>query len=166
MASIKSWVFSGFNRQALLHSVQTAVAATVSLALARLVRLPEAYWAAITTLIVMQSTLGAALTVSRRRLEGTALGAVVGALVTPYLPPHAWVFGALVLAVGLISAGLHLDRTAYRFASITLAIVMLVVRTEPAWVVATHRFAEVALGILVGLVLTAVWPEAQPSQGP
>ena len=68
------------NRQPLVHSARTAVAATVSLVVARAFRLPEAYWAAITTLIVMQSTLGAALTISWRRFAGTALGAIVGAL--------------------------------------------------------------------------------------
>ena len=164
MASIKGWIVSGISRQALVHSVRTAVAATVSLAVARLVRMPEAYWAAVTTLIVMQSTLGAALTVSWKRLVGTALGACVGALVTTYFPPKALVFGAVVFAIGLISATLHLDRTAYRFASITLAIVMLIRRTNPAWVVATHRFAEVSVGIVVGLALTALWPERETVQ--
>jgi len=44
-------------------------------------------------------------------------------------------------------------------AGITLAIVMLVVRVAPTWLVAAHRFAEVSIGIAVGLAVTAVWPE-------
>jgi hypothetical protein len=36
---------------------------------------------------------------------------------------------------------------------------MLIGRAKPAWIVATHRFVEVAVGIAVGLALTAVWPE-------
>ena len=55
-------------RARVLHSARTAVAAALALATARLVRLPEAYWAPISTLIVMQSTLGAAWTVSKDRL--------------------------------------------------------------------------------------------------
>ena len=161
MASIESWMMSGVNRQSLVHSVRTAVAATVSFAVARLVGMPEAYWAAVTTLIVMQSTLGAALTVSWKRLVGTALGALVSVLVAIYLPPGALVFGAMVLVLGLVCAVLHLDRTAYRFSSITLAIITLVARTKPAWIVATHRFIEVSLGIVVGLAITAVWPEGR-----
>src|SRR6267378_7237494 len=43
-----------------LHSARTAVAAVVSVAAARLVRLPEAYWAPVTTLVITQSSLGAA----------------------------------------------------------------------------------------------------------
>jgi uncharacterized membrane protein YgaE (UPF0421/DUF939 family) len=161
MARIKSRALASLNRQRLVHSARTAVAATVSLVVARQFRLPEAYWAAITTLIVMQSSLGAALTISWKRFVGTALGAIVAALVTTYFRPTAIAFGGVVFGLGLLCSALHLDRTAYRFASITLAIVMLVVRTKPAWVVATHRFVEVSVGIVVGLVLTAVWPEGE-----
>jgi len=163
MASIKSWVPATLNRQALVHSARTAVAASVSLAVARLFKLPEAYWAAVTTLIVMQSTLGAALEVSWRRFVGTALGALVGALVTVYFPPSALVFAGVVFGIGLLAAALHLDKTAYRFASITVAIIMLVARNKPAWIIATHRFVEVSVGIAVGLALTAVWPERSPA---
>jgi uncharacterized membrane protein YgaE (UPF0421/DUF939 family) len=130
-----------------------------SLFVARLFRLPEAYWAAITTLIVMQSTLGAALTVSEQRFAGTALGAAVGALLAAHFEPRVIVFGAGVFVIGVICAGLHLERNAYRFASITLAIVMLVARAKSQWQIAAHRFVEVSLGIVVGLMLTALWPE-------
>ncbi len=109
----------------------------------------------------MQSTLGAALAISGKRFAGTALGAIAGALVATYFRPSAIAFGGAVFAVGLISASLHLDRTAYRFASITLAIVMLVARTKSPWVVATHRSIEVSVGIAIALTLTALWPDRQ-----
>jgi len=159
MANARNWLSATLNRQALVHSARTAVAAFVSLAVARVFRLPEAYWAAITTLIVMQSTLGGALEVSWKRFEGTALGACVGALVASCIPPGVLVFAGTVFAIGLLASALHLDRTAYRFASITLAIIMLITRSKPAWVIATHRFVEVSVGIAVGLALTAIWPE-------
>jgi uncharacterized membrane protein YccC len=54
---------------------------------------------------------------------------------------------------------LRLERNAYRYAGVTLAIVMLVQRDSAAWSVAEHRFIEVAIGIVVGLILTAIWPE-------
>ena len=45
-----------------LHSIRTAVAAVGSLLIARFCRLPESYWAAVTAIVIMQSTLGAAWT--------------------------------------------------------------------------------------------------------
>ena len=164
MANTRNWARAALNRQALVHSTRTAVAAFVSLLVARIFRLPEAYWAAITTLIVMQSTLGAALTVSWRRLEGTALGACAGALVGSCFSPSLLLFAVVVFGIGMLAAALRLDRTAYRFASITLAIIMLIERSEPAWVIAAHRFVEVSVGIAVGLALTAIWPEPSLSE--
>ena len=60
------------------------------------VRLPEAYWAPITTLVITQSSLGAALTDSWQRFMGTALGAVVGATAASYFEPHLLVFASSV----------------------------------------------------------------------
>jgi uncharacterized membrane protein YgaE (UPF0421/DUF939 family) len=55
------------------------------------------------------------------------------------------------------------ERSAYRFGGVTLAIVLLVPRTAPAWQIAFHRFAEVSIGIGVALILTVVWPETELS---
>lgn len=149
--------------QVLVHSARTAVAAVVSVLVARLFRLPEAYWAAITTLVITQSSLGAALSVSWQRFVGTALGAMVGAIVASYFGPHVLVFGACVFILGLLCAVAHSDLSAYRFGGVTLAIVLLVPRTGPAWQIAFHRFAEVSIGIGVALMFSVVWPEREPT---
>jgi hypothetical protein len=51
----------------------------------------------------------------------------------------------------------------YRFSRITLAVVMLIARDKPAWLVGTYRFIEVSVGISVGLLATALWPESKPA---
>lgn len=142
----------------LADSARTAVAAAASFAIARLCRLSEAYWAPLTTLIVTQSTLGAAWKVSKLRLIGTALGAAAGALMASWFSPGIITFCIAIFVLGLICAILRLDQSAYRFAGMTVAIVMLIVRTEPPWVAGIHRFIEVSIGILVGLAFSAIWP--------
>lgn len=148
-----------FNREWLAHSVRTTIAAIASLYIARLVGLPEAYWATITTLVVMQSTLGAALKPSWQRFIGTALGAVAGALAATYFGASTIVFTLGVFVLGLVCAVLRLDRSAYRFATTALAIVVLASNEKAAWVAALHRFVEVSIGIGVGLAVMAAWPE-------
>jgi len=158
--------WDGVRRAALpvtVHSARTALAAIASVLVARLFRLPEAYWAPITTLVITQSSLGAAFTVSWRRLVGTAMGAAVGALLAIHFGSHVIVFGAGVFLLGLLCAVTRSDRSAYRFGGVTLAIVLLVPRTGPAWQIALHRFAEVFIGIGVALVLTVLWPEREPA---
>jgi uncharacterized membrane protein YgaE (UPF0421/DUF939 family) len=107
----------------------------------------------------MQSTLGAALPISVQRFAGTAIGAAAGALAGTYFPGNALAFGISVFVIGIICALFRVERSAYRYASITLAIVMLVAHANSEWVIAVHRFFEVSIGIAVGLVITAVWPE-------
>ena len=63
------------NLRSIRYAVRTAVAATVSVIIARLVQMPEAYWAAIATFGRHASTLGATLTLSLERIVATAVGA-------------------------------------------------------------------------------------------
>ena len=147
------------SRVNIISSARTAVAAITSLLIARLFKLPEAYWAAVTTIVVMQSTVGAALTISGQRFVGTALGAALGALLVTYFGSSITAFAAGVFLAGIICAALGLHRNAYRFAGITVAIVMLASGDRPAVRMAVHRFVEVSIGIAVGVILTALWPE-------
>ena len=165
MPEVSSRVPRRVDRRTLVRSTRTAIAAVISLIVARGLGLPEAYWATITTLIIMQSTLGAALAVSEQRFAGTALGAALAALLATYFGSNMIVYGLGVFAIGLICAALRLGE-AYRLASVTLAIVMLIAHTKPAWIVAAHRFVEVSVGIAVGLALTALWPEDEPVASP
>ena len=158
---MKLWKWERENLPSVEHSIRTAIAATVSLAVARLFGLPEAYWAAIATLVVMQSTLAATLLISIERIAATALGAVTGALVASYFAGNLLPFAVTVFVLGLLCAGFRMEKTAYRYAGVTLAIIVLIPRSNAAWIVALHRFVEVSVGILVALAVTAVWPEHQ-----
>ena len=142
-----------------VHSARMAVAAVASVLVARLFRPPEAYWALITALVVSQSSLGATLIVSWQLLVGTALGAVVATMVASLLgrayssSERAYSFWGPACAIA------RSDRTAYRFAGVTVAVVLLIPPTNPVWQIAIHRFAEVCIGIAVALILAVVWPE-------
>ena len=150
----------------LVYPVRTTIAALLALLAAHLVGLQEVHWAAISAIIVVQSDFGASLLISWHRLAGTALGALVGAVLAEWTGRSAIVFGIGVLAVGVLSAVLRLDRPAIRFGAIAFTIVLLLGRSEPAWIVALHRFIEVSTGIVAGLVLSAVWPEQEAMPPP
>lgn len=112
------------NSLTLRHSARTAVAAMTSILVALVFRLLEAYWAAVTTLIVMQSKLGATLDVSVRQLIGTSLGVAVGTLLAESFGWNLIAFGGGLFLIGVLCplvAHTHqrlleyLDRTAYRY---------------------------------------------------
>jgi uncharacterized membrane protein YgaE (UPF0421/DUF939 family) len=145
---------------AVISSARTAIAATASFLIARLAGLPEAYWAPLITLVIMQSTLGATLEISGERFIGTVLGAVAGSLLGHSFPQAWWLFAVGVFVLGLLCALLHLQNS-YRFAGITLAIVILIPHQAAPWIVALHRSIEVTVGIVVGLVMAALWREPE-----
>jgi uncharacterized membrane protein YccC len=147
------------NLPSIAHSIRTAIAATAAVIAARLLQMPEAYWAAISTLVVMQSSLGATLTLSVKRIIATALGATVGALEAHFFGANLIAFLAAIVLIGLLSYGFRLEKTAYRYAGVTLAIIVLIPRSNPAWIIALHRFSEVSVGIIVALAVVAFWPE-------
>ena len=151
------WVIAKEHPTSTAYVVLTAFAAVASYLIARLFRLPEAYWAPMSTVIVMKLTLDAAFPIAVQYVVGTALGAAVGAVTDIYFHTSVWSFGAAVVIVGLLCVALRVARSAFRYAGITLVIVMLVPRSTSGRLVALHRFFEVTIGIAVGLVLFAIW---------
>ena len=140
------------------QAVKTAIAGVISLYLTDLFHLPEGYWAAISALIVMQSNVGATLSASRTRLAGTAVGAVVGGLFAALYGMNTMAFALAVAIAFFVCDSLHLAES-QRLATVTVAIIMLIGRTSSAWIIALHRFAEVALGILIALLVSlTLWP--------
>jgi uncharacterized membrane protein YgaE (UPF0421/DUF939 family) len=144
--------------ESIKQAIKTAVAGLISLNVTNIFHLPEGYWAAITALIVMQSNVGATLSASRTRLAGTAVGALVGGLFAA-----EWGFNMLAFAVAVTIAFflcdlLHLPDS-QRLATVTVAIIILIGHTTSAWIIAVHRFSEVALGILIALLVSlTLWP--------
>jgi len=79
-----------------------------------------------------------------------------------YFTENLLAFAVAVFVLGLSCAAFRMEKTAYRYGSVTLAIIVLIPGSNAAWIVALHRFFEVSVGILVALALVAVWPEHQP----
>jgi uncharacterized membrane protein YccC len=158
-ADMKLWGWQKENLPSIRHSVRTALAATASVIVARLVQMPEAYWAAIATLVVMQSSLGATLTLSIERVVATALGASVGAVEANYFGANLAAFMLAIFFIGLLSFGFRLEKDRLSICQCHPDDHCFDSRTNPAWIVALHRFIEVSVGIIVALIVVALWPE-------
>ena len=158
---MKLWTWKKENLPSVWHAVRTAIAATLSVLLARLVGMPEAYWAVIATLVVMQSPLSSTVPLAIQRIVASALGASLGAIESACFGANLVAFALTIFVLGLVSLLFRLERVGYSYAGMTLAIIVLISRPETPWIAAAHRFAEVSLGILVALAVVAVWREEQ-----
>jgi len=159
---MKALQFASLKKR-LVHPAKMTIAAALALLAAKVVGLPEIYWAPIAALIVVQSAYNAMMVTSWLLLLGTALGACAGALLATQIGPGVVTLALGVFGIGLLSAILRLDQRVNHFAAIALLIVLLIGPANQAWVRALHRFEEFSTGIVVGLLISALWPEQRTS---
>ena len=144
----------------LRQAVQTATAGVLAMYLSSFLGLPESYWAAITAMIVLQASLGAALKESWVRVAATAIGAAVAIPVVAYFGSGLFIFAAAVFVTVLLCSTLRLT-AGLRVAATTVAIIMLIPKPGHPWSLGIHRFLEVSFGIVVALVVAKfVWPSS------
>src|SRR5580658_492168 len=151
-------LFNFERRRLLIHAGKTALAASLSWWLTKLIGVRDGYWGSISAIIVLQSNVGATVTASRDRVIGTLIGAALGFAFSPLQP---LLLGyVLALLVAIVVCGLMGLKNSSRLAGVTITIVMLVHREGSAWGLALDRVIEVLLGIVVALaVTTLVFPD-------
>ena len=149
---VGSWI--GRHKAELRLAIRMSVAGLLALLLAEVFNLPQAVWAAITAVIVVQASVGASLKAAMDRLVGTIGGAAVGALAALGLiyVGESWravaVFAALVplaLAAALSSS--------FRVAPVTVLILLLGTTAGSPIRSALERVIEIGLGNVVGIAV-------------
>jgi hypothetical protein len=141
-----------FSRPDYRHAIRTAVAGTAAMFFAKYLRLPEAYWAAISAIIVLQANLGAALRESTVRIAATAIGATVAIPFVAYFGTNLLGFAVAVFVTVVLCSLLNLQ-SGMRLGAVTVAVILLIEHHGKPWTPALHRFLEVSFGIVVALVV-------------
>jgi uncharacterized membrane protein YccC len=134
------------------QALMTAGAAWISYASSSLIGMREGYWAAISTIVVMQADFTATETSARDRFIGTAMGGLIGWACALCWHGHVWVYAA---AIGLTIFGCSLANVsaAGRLAGVTVTVIVLIPQTEVIWKVALFRSLEVSWGVAVGVAI-------------
>ena len=120
-----------------------------------MVGLPEAFWAIITAIVVMQTDFSHTLSSGRDRTVATLIGAAVGValIALRQLGLPTWP----LLAVGLVPlAWLTAVAPNLRLACTTLVIVLLVPADGDPYLRALFRVADILFGVLACVVASVV----------
>ncbi|MDP2847176.1 MAG: FUSC family protein [Humidesulfovibrio sp.] len=148
----------------LRHALRTAIAASVTAALTRVLDLEQGYWAVFSSILVMQAHVGGSMAASWSRLLGTASGALLGALAVTatdaLLGPGTGPLTAAMFATVFFCALLAAKNENLRLAGLTAAVVICLHEAGggSAYSIGLNRFLEVGLGILVALAVSLAWP--------
>ena len=148
--SLFKWLSA--KRAELILVLRITIAASLAFAVVKLIGL-QSTWAMITSVIVMQASLGGSVKAAMDRMAGTLVGAIWGAAVSLVIP-HAdqWHTGLAVIAAVAPTALCAALSPSFRVAPITALIVLV-----PSSAVLTpldyafERVTEIALGIIVGV---------------
>jgi uncharacterized membrane protein YccC len=142
------------------HGIKTTVAACLCLVLGRVFRLPQGYWACVSAVVVLQSTVRDTWTVSRDRIVGTAIGAVIGWGAGSVWHGNPLIYAFAILLCMTVPQIMQL-KNAGRMAGVAATIIMLIPSHLPYWQVAVSRFLEVSIGVLVALAVSrTLWRES------
>jgi len=148
----------------LRHALRTAIAASVTALLTRVLDLEQGYWAVFSAILVMQAHFGSSIAAAWARLLGTASGALLGALAISaadaLLGPGANTLTAAMFVTIFLCALIAAKNENLRLAGLTAAVVICLHGTigENAFSIALSRFLEVSLGIVVALAVSLAWP--------
>lgn len=143
----------------LRHALRVVIAVVLAFAVVKLFGLPQGWWAVITALLVVQTSVGGSLKAALDRLWGTLAGAFYGALVAIAIPHASEIGLALAIAVAILPlAFLAAVNAIFRVAPVTALIVMLPIygpATDPL-VSAADRVFEIIIGNIVALAVAFV----------
>jgi len=151
----------------ILFSVIQALAISISVAIAFGLKLPNADWMPIATLVAMKSSLNQATLAAEQRIAGAALGALTATFFLLTVD-NRHVLQLVVVALAAFAASFR--AATYTFYCLTMAALVLIADdvTHPTNLSAEGRrvlFTFLGLGIgLVVLVLAGLIQNAQPGR--
>ena len=143
-------------RAELRLALRVTVAGVATFALATALGLTQGYWAVLTSVIIMQASVGGSLKATIDRLIGTLSGGAYGAVVATLIPHTQPATVGLALAIALAPlAVLAAVNGAFRVAPVTAIIVLLGTTSQHASPIesALDRVLEIGLGSVVGLAV-------------
>jgi uncharacterized membrane protein YccC len=142
-----------------------ALAVAISVTVASIMHLPDAWWAAISGFISTQATRPASVTKGVLRVIGTASGAAAALLLVGWLAYDqvaCCVALFIVSTIGIIALNVSPHGYAWLFFGVTFSLVLLMSLVDPlnAFNFAVYRTIEVVIGTIAAIIVaTALAPE-------
>ncbi len=155
----QGWDWVGAHNAEIRLSVRVTAAGLAAFLISHLLSLPQGYWAVLTAVLIIQSSIGGSLKAALERLIGTFGGAVYGALIASLVPHENLTMMAVTLAIGLAPPALLAAlKPSFRIAPVTVIIVLFSSTVAGPHVsviqYAFDRVIEIGIGSIIGLLVS------------
>lgn len=136
-----------------MRNIKTAIAVLLCVLISFALKLEYPFYAAIATVIAMESSINSSYAAGKNRTMGTLVGAAFGGLFA-FIEPHNAYLSALGIVCVIAVCNLLKWNKSVSIACIVFLAIMLNLRTgEPAFAYALHRVLDTLLGIGVAVVV-------------
>ncbi len=155
-------------RQSAMTTLAVAVAVTVALE----VRVDAPWWAAISAFVSIRTTAPASLQRGALRIVGTAIGAIIGFVLSPWLIEDQVALSLMLLLVATLGVlGLQVSRHGYAWllGAVTTVMVLLAALSDPlsTFSIACNRTAEVTIGTVAAMMVAlTLAPDTETAPAP
>ncbi|MCX7694308.1 MAG: aromatic acid exporter family protein [Caloramator sp.] len=138
-----------------LRNLKTALSVFLSIIISNLFGLDYPFYAAIASLVCMQSTLEKTYTTGKNRLLGTVVGAILGFIFASFFPTNA-IFSALgIVTLIYICNKLNWNDAISMAGIVFLAIMLNIKDNKHALIYSYKRLFETLIGIVVAFFVNS-----------
>lgn len=135
-----------------MRNIKTAIAVVISILISNGLKMESPFYAAIASIISMQSSVENSFKTGRHRMLGTLVGALVGYLCALIDPGNPFLTGAGIVCVIYLCNLLNWKESS-SIAGVVFCVIMLNLKGNSPIVYSVNRIIETFVGIIVAIVV-------------
>ncbi|OGT32029.1 MAG: hypothetical protein A3E87_10800 [Gammaproteobacteria bacterium RIFCSPHIGHO2_12_FULL_35_23] len=142
------------------NGLRGAIAIVLSFWLSHFLKINYAYWVVLTTVVILQPSVGATLVRAQQRVLGTILGVLIGALLISLFHNQVIPITIILLLLVFLALWLMLINYVWSLFFATAALIIIIgSKIENPWLFVRDRLGDTILGVIIGLLLSlTLWP--------
>ena len=135
-----------------MRNIKTALAVTISIIIANLMKLQSPFYTAIAAIISMQSSVKASFKAGRNRMYGTILGAAIGYIFALIYPGNAFLCGAGIIIIIYLCNTFKWNQSA-SIACIVFLAIMINLNGKDPLLYSIYRTVDTFIGIIIAVLI-------------
>jgi uncharacterized membrane protein YgaE (UPF0421/DUF939 family) len=135
-----------------MRNIKTAIAVVISILISRELKMEYPFYAAIASIISMQSSVENSFKAGRNRMLGTMVGALIGYLCALISPGNIFLIGIGIVFV-IYLCNLFNWKESSSIAGVVFCVIMLNLKGNSPIIYSINRIIDTFVGIIVAIIV-------------